>query len=76
MFMYFFVLGAYIVCLCHLFIYEGIKLPALFTLLWIVGFVGSGFLGASAGMAFIAYQAILCVVMQFVLRARNLSYRL
>jgi len=65
------VLCVYVASLCQLYIYEGPKLPLLFVALWIVGFFGAGLFGPSAGMAFLAWQAILCVVMQLVLKFCN-----
>lgn len=73
--MYFFVVIVYAICLCHLFIYEGPRLPAIFVGLWVLGFLGTGWLGPGSGFVFIAYQALLCVVMQFVLKFRNPDYR-
>lgn len=65
------VVAIFVLCLLQLVIYEGLRPAAVFVGLWLVGFLGATLFGVSAGAVFMVWQALLCIAIQFYIKARN-----
>ena len=66
--------GFFLACLSYLAINEGVRPALVFLTLWIAGFFASSLFGVSSGAVFIAWEAILCVLIQFFIKFRRAGF--